>query len=230
MNKILVLFSGGIDSTVCLIKAIGEVGLKNVLALSIDYGQNNIKELDKAKEICDFYKVEHIIINLKDAFKYCNSSLIKSSNKKIPHISYEKQFLKLAPQDEVSTNVAFRNGVMISVSASIALSKKINKIYIGLHCEDEIKNHMYPDRSKKFINVMSLLVNSGTNNKVSLISPLIDMNKKEIVNLASKLKVPFEKTWTCYEDDKSPCGKCSACIERIKGFQDNNINDPLNYK
>lgn len=230
MNKILVLFSGGVDSTVCLFKAINEVGVKNVLALSFDYGQKNINELDKAKEICDYLKVEHIIINIKDAFKFSTSSLIKSSNKKIPHISYEKQFLKLGPKDEVSTNVAFRNGVMFSISASIALSKKINRIYSGLHMEDEIINQMYPDRSKKFTSVMSLLVNIGTNNKVSLMLPLINMNKKEVIGLAKKINVPFEKTWTCLEDDKNPCGKCSACIERIKGFKDNNIIDPLNYK
>ena len=92
-NKAIVLFSGGIDSTVCLALAINKYNKSNVMALIIDYGQNNDKELNSAKEICKYYDVKYELINLREVFKYSNSSLIKESNNKIPYMSYSIQYL-----------------------------------------------------------------------------------------------------------------------------------------
>ena len=229
-NKIIVLFSGGIDSTVCLAKAINEVGKENVLALSIDYGQNNIKELNAVKNICKYYDVKNEVVDLKNVFKYSSSSLIKESKYKIPHETYDKQYLKLGPNDDVSTNVAFRNGVFFSICASIAISKKYNVIYNGIHREDGVAYELYPDCSIEFSNYMSDAIYKGSNGKVSLISPLVEMRKKEIIALGKELKIPFDKTWTCYEDNELPCGKCTACMDRIKGFKENGLDDELKYE
>ena len=229
-NKIIVLFSGGIDSTVCLAKAVKEVGKENVLALSIDYGQNNIKEFNASEDICNYYGVERIIIDLKNVFKYSASSLIKSSKHKIPHETYDKQYLKLGPNDDVSTNVSFRNGVMFSVAASYAISKKYNIIYNGIHREDGVAYQLYPDCSSEFSGYMAQAIDKGSSGRVKLVSPLVEMRKKDIIALGIELEIPFEKTWTCYEDDDLPCGKCTACMDRIKGFEENGLKDKIKYK
>ena len=229
-NKIIVLFSGGIDSTVCLAKAVKEVGKENVLALSIDYGQNNIRELNAVNDICKYYDVKNEVIDLSNVFKYSSSSLIKSSNHKIPHETYDKQYLKLGPKDDVSTNVSFRNGVFFSVCASYAISKKYDTIYNGIHREDGVAYELYPDCSSEFSDYMAKAIYKGSNGKVNLISPLVEMRKKEIIALGKELEIPFEKTWTCYEDDELPCGKCTACMDRIKGFEENGLKDVVKYK
>ena len=100
-NKVVVLFSGGIDSTVCLAQAVKIYGNKNVIAVSFDYGQNNSKELIQSKEICDYYKVEHVVIDIKNIFEFSNSSLIKKSNRDIPHETYDVQYKKLKENENV---------------------------------------------------------------------------------------------------------------------------------
>lgn len=229
-NKVVVMFSGGIDSTVCLAQAIKIYGKNSVIALSFDYGQNNSKELIKSREICNYYKVEHYIMDIKKIFEYSDSSLIKKSNNNIPHESYDEQYKKLKNNEDVSTNVPFRNGVLLSICASFALSKKASIVYYGIHREDGIAYSLYPDCSSEFDYAMDLAIYSGTGQKVSICSPLVDMSKKDIIKLGIKLKVPFELTWTCYEDGEKACGKCTACMDRLKGFKENDLEDKIKYE
>ncbi len=229
-NKVVVLFSGGIDSTVCLAQAVKIYGNKNVIAVSFDYGQNNSKELIQSKEICDYYKVEHVVIDIKNIFEFSNSSLIKKSNRDIPHETYDVQYKKLKENENVSTNVPFRNGVMLSICASFALSKNAKVIYYGIHHEEGIAHELYPDCSSEFDYAMDMAIYTGTGKKVSIVSPLVEMSKKEIIELGTKLKIPFNLTWTCYEDNEYACGKCTACIDRIKAFKENDLVDPIKYE
>lgn len=229
-NKKLVLFSSGIDSTVCLAIAVSKYGSKNVIALCIDYGQNNYIEIKKAKKIAEEYNVYFEVIDLKNIFKYSNSSMIKKSNKDIPYESYDDQYKKLKEGQLVSTNVPFRNGVMLSVAASYALEKNVDEIYYGIHREEGIARSLYPDCSEGFDMAMNLAIYIGTGQKIKINAPLAALSKKDIIKLGIDLKVPFEDTWTCYESDLKPCGKCTACVDRIKAFKENNLVDPLCYK
>ena len=225
--KALVIFSGGLDSTICLAKAIEDFGKKNVTALSFDYGQKNYKELIKAEELTSEYKIKHIKMNICSLFETSNSSMLRHSDREIPKETYDEQVKKLKGNEDVSTNVPFRNGLMLSIAASIALSKKIDIIYYGIHLENGIARSLYPDCGEEFNNAINEAIYIGTGKKVKVIAPLVNMTKKEIVALGAKMKVPFEKTWTCYENDEHPCGKCTACMDRIAGFKENNLIDPL---
>ena len=230
MEKALVLFSGGIDSTICLALAIKKYGIKNVVALSINYGQRNEKELEAAKSIAKFYKVNHEIINISNLFKYSNSSMLKSSSKEIPKETYSKQLKKINENERVSTNVPFRNGLMLSICASYALENGYSVIYYGIHREDGVAYSLYPDCSFEFNYYMNLAIEAGTGNDVSIYAPLVNYGKSEIIKIGLDENVPFELTWTCYISDDFPCGECTACLDRIKAFKENNINDKLIYK
>ena len=229
-DKAVILFSGGIDSTLCIALALQEYKKENVTALIIDYGQNNSNELEHSIDICSYYQIKYEIIDLKNIFKYSKSSLISSSNNKIPHKSYEKQFITLGPEDDVSTNVPFRNGVFFSVCTSFALSNKIGNIYTGIHKEDRTAHELYPDCSEEFNNYMALSIEKGTKNKVRLSSPLIKLTKEEIIKKGLELNIPFEKTWTCYENHEHACGKCNSCVDRLKAFKKLGIKDPVEYE
>ena len=94
MDKALVLFSGGVDSTTCLALAIDKYSKENVIALSISYGQKHCKELEAASQIVKFYGVEHISIDLAPLFSYSNCTLLQHSNEEIPKESYAEQLKK----------------------------------------------------------------------------------------------------------------------------------------
>jgi 7-cyano-7-deazaguanine synthase len=224
--KALVIFSGGIDSTICLAKAINECGKKNVIALSFNYGQKNYKELVKAEEITKEYNIKLIKMDISNLFINSNSAMLRHSSVDIPKKTFEEQFKELKRNEDVSTSVPFRNGLMLSIAASIAISMNAKVIYYGIHKESKLTS-IYPDCSREFIDNINKSILIGTNKKVKVVTPLIDMSKSEVVKEGIRLNIPFEKTWTCYENADKPCMKCTACMERIEAFESNVVIDPL---
>lgn len=224
--KALVLSSGGVDSTTCLAMAIDSLGHENVSALSIWYGQKHKKELDSAKAIADYYKVPHYELDLTQVMSYSNSSLLSSSSKSIDHRSYGEQ---IAESGSVSTYVPFRNGLILSMAASMALSLYPDDevaIYIGAHADDATGN-AYPDCRPDFNHHMNEAIYIGSYNKVHLVAPLNTMNKTEVVQEGLRLQVPYHLTWSCYEGCHEPCHTCGTCRDREQAFLANGVEDPL---
>ena len=224
--KALVLSSGGVDSTTCLAMAIDSVGADNVSALSIWYGQKHKKELHCAKAIADYYKVPHYELDLTQVMSYSNSSLLSSSTESIDHRTYGEQ---IAETGAVSTYVPFRNGLILSMAASLALSLYPNEdvaIYIGAHADDAAGN-AYPDCRPDFNHHMHEAIYIGSYNKVRLYAPLNAMNKSQVVREGLRLGVPYHLTWSCYEGGATPCHTCGTCRDREQAFLDNGITDPL---
>ncbi len=223
--KALVLLSGGIDSTTCLALAVSKYTTKNVIALSITYGQKHNKELQKAMEVAKYYNIEHYTLNLEEIFKFSNCSLLKHSNEEIPLKSYSEQ-IQSKNGEPVSTYVPFRNGLFLSSAASFALSENCDIIYYGAHSDDSAGN-AYPDCSEKFNNAMNEAIYEGSGKKLKIEAPFVKMNKADVIKLGIELKVPYQLTWSCYIGDEKPCGKCGTCIDRENAFKENNILDPI---
>lgn len=224
MSKALVLFSGGLDSTTCLAMAVDLNGHENVIALSLSYGQKHDKEIQCARELAKFYKVEHLEYDVSKIFESSGCSLLKKNDVAVPEGSYSEQLD--GKEKPVSTYVPFRNGLFISIAASIALSKDCGIIYYGAH-RDDAAGSAYPDCSEAFNRSMGSAIYEGTGHAVCVFAPFIDKNKADIVATGLKLGVPYEKTWSCYKGGDKPCGKCGTCIDRIKAFEANGIGDPI---
>ena len=224
-EKALVLFSGGLDSTTCLAMAVDLYGKEQVVALSISYGQKHTKEVVAAKQITDYYGVEHIQIDLQPIFSYSNCSLLSHSEQEIPQGSYAEQ-LKEAENKPVSTYVPFRNGLFLSVAASIALSKDCSVIYYGAHSDDAAGN-AYPDCSESFNHAMNDAIYIGSGNQLRVEAPFVTWTKADIVKEGLRLQVPYELTWSCYEGGDTPCRACGTCLDREKAFEENHTTDPL---
>ena len=77
---------------------------------------------------------------------------------------------------------------------------------------------------------MDKAISIGTYGKIHIIRPLINMNKAEVVKTGLRLKVPYELTWSCYEGRARACGTCGTCIDRLKAFEANGIEDPIEYE
>lgn len=223
--NVLVLSSGGVDSTTAIGLAIDRYGKENVISLSIYYGQKHERELEAATKIAAYYEIEHLELNLTKIFEYSDCSLLKHSSHEIPHKSYGKQIEETGGSAPVSTYVPFRNGMFLSSAASIALSRGCGLIYHGAHADDSA-GFAYPDCSPQFNSAMSDAIWEGSGHQLKLEGPFVNMNKQQVVATGIKLKVPYELTWSCYEGHDRPCGVCGTCIDRAKAFEANGIKDP----
>lgn len=222
--KVLVLASGGIDSSTCLGLAVKNYG-KNVMALSMSYGQKHTREIESAKAVAEYYGVELFHLDLAQIFQFSNCSLLQHSNQEIPKESYAEQ-LEIAKGTPVSTYVPFRNGLFLATAASFAISKECEKIYYGAH-KDDAAGNAYPDCSPVFHQAMNQAIYEGSGRQVQVEAPFIQKNKAEVVKLGLELNVPYPLTWSCYEGAERPCGVCGTCIDRKIAFEKNGITDPL---
>jgi 7-cyano-7-deazaguanine synthase len=226
-KKALVLSSGGVDSTTCLSVAIAEFGRENVSTVSIYYGQKHRKELESAKKVADYYHVPHYELDLSAIFKYSNCSLLAHSTEKIVHESYAEQIARNG-EGKVATYVPFRNGLMLSAVASLAMSIYEHdevSIYIGAHADDAAGN-AYADCSQAFTDAMGQAIAIGTYNQCHIVAPFVGINKAGVVKKGLELGTPYELTWSCYEGGDKPCGTCGTCIDRAKAFAANGVPDP----
>lgn len=226
--KALVLFSGGLDSSVCLGLAVKEYGKDEVLALSIYYGQKHKKELIASEKVAKFYGVKRITLDLGEIFNGSNCTLLEGASEDIPHEDYAEQLLKTngAP---VNTYVPFRNGLFLSSAASIALSHGCEVIYYGAHADDAAGN-AYPDTSTAFNKAISEAVYIGSGNELKIVAPFIDKPKSAVVAVGRDIGVPFELTWSCYEGREKACGVCGTCRDRKQAFILNGLTDPVEYE
>lgn len=228
MNKAVVLSSGGVDSTTCLAIAIEEFGKDNVSTVSIRYGQKHSKELECARTIAYYYDVPHYELNLSEIFKYSNCPLLQNSTEPIPDKSYSEQ-IEESGEGKVSTYVPFRNGLMLSAVASLALSIYPNDntlIYIGAHADDAA-GEAYPDCSDNFVRCMNDAIYYGSGKQVKIEAPFVNCNKTEVVKPGLRLKVPYQYTWSCYAGGQEPCHVCGTCRDREAAFSANGTIDPL---
>lgn len=226
-KKALVLSSGGVDSTTCIGIAVNTLGKENVSTVSVFYGQKHAKELACADEIAKHYGLSHYVLDLSSIYKYSNCSLLDKSTEAIPEQSYADQIAQNG-EGKVATYVPFRNGLMLSAVATLAQSIYPDDevdIYLGAHADDAA-GHAYADCSEEFTNTMNKAIHIGTYDKVSVVAPLVNMNKAEVVKCGLTLDVPYKLTWSCYQGGVKPCGKCGTCIDRAKAFELNGIKDP----
>ncbi len=226
--KALVLFSGGLDSSVCLAMAVKKYGRDEVLALSVSYGQKHKKELEASEKVADHYGVKRITLDLGEIFKDSSCTLLEGAKEEIPHEDYDEQ-LKKSGGAPVNTYVPYRNGLFLSSAASIALSHGCEVIYYGAHADDAAGN-AYPDTSIAFHKAICEAIYIGSGNALRVEAPFIDRPKSAVVLKGTELQVPFELTWSCYEGHEKACGVCGTCRDRIRAFRDNGLTDPIPYE
>ncbi len=226
--KALVLFSGGLDSSVCLGLAVQKYGPDEVLALSVSYGQKHSKELEASEKVASYYGVKRITLDLGEIFKDSNCSLLGSSTEEIPHEDYAEQ-LKKTGGSPVSTYVPFRNGLFLSSAAAVALSNGCSEIFYGAHADDAAGN-AYPDTSAAFNKAMADAVYIGSGNELKITAPFIDKTKADVVAIGNDMGVPFGLTWSCYEGHDKACGVCGTCRDRLEAFRLNGLKDPVSYE
>ena len=155
-------------------------------------------------------------------------SLLSESESEIQEGSYNEQIseTKILP----STYVPFRNGVFLSLAASVAMANNCDKVCYGAHLDDVVNSSVYPDCSQYFYNSFSDAIYVGSGGNLTVLAPFIDKCKADIVREGLKIGVPFGLTWSCYVGREKACGKCATCLDRKMAFALNGVLDPIDYE
>jgi len=217
MSTALVLFSGGQDSTTCLAWALNR--FDRVFALTFDYGQRHKIEIEQAKKIAKIVGVEHAVLNI-DLF----SKLSKNA------LTHDEVEIDAGSESQLpSTFVPGRNLIFLSVAAMKAYQLGISNIVTGV-CQTDYSG--YPDCRDEFVKSMEHTASLAMDKEFRIHTPLMFMTKAETVTMIQDLgRLDWLKeSHTCYEGLRPACGKCPACLLRLKGFQEVNIQDPLAYQ
>jgi 7-cyano-7-deazaguanine synthase len=220
MEKAVVLVSGGMDS--CVTAAIACKEYKTAF-LHLNYGQRTEKrELRAFNDIADFYQVKERLVADAGYFSQIGGSSL--TDKKILVSK-----ANLGSQEIPSSYVPFRNANILSIAVSWAEVIGASKIFIGAVEED---SSGYPDCRQEFYDAFNEAVELGTKpeSKISIITPVINMKKWEIVKLGIELGAPLKLSWSCYQDEQPACGVCDSCALRLRAFEKAGIIDPIDYK
>jgi 7-cyano-7-deazaguanine synthase len=225
-SKAIVLLSGGLDSATSLALAQRE-GFE-CFAISFDYGQRHVEELESAKRVAARAGVkEHLIFKL-DTASFGGSALTGSVD--VP---------KDRSDDEMTTGIPItyvpaRNTVFLSVALGWSEVVGAYDLFVGVNAVDYSG---YPDCRPEFVAAFETLANLATKAGVELgapyriHAPLISMTKAEIIRTGTALGVDYSLTHSCYDPalNGRPCGHCDSCQLRLKGFAEAGLADPVEY-
>ncbi len=216
-QKIVVIYSGGMDSFTLLHRALAEG--KRTYALSFNYGQRHCKELHYAQKVCDQLGIPHKIVDITAV----NQLLLGSSltdDIDVPDGHYEEASMK-------STVVPNRNMIMLSLAVGYAVSIGAEAVYYGAHSGDHA---IYPDCRPEFVTCMDAVSRIANYEPVAILAPYLYLNKTAILAQGLAQGLDYARTWTCYKGRDRACGKCGACQERLEAFAANGVTDPLVYE
>ncbi|ASJ96709.1 MULTISPECIES: 7-cyano-7-deazaguanine synthase QueC [Shewanella] len=211
MSKAVVVFSGGQDSTTCLIQALSQYD--EVHAVTFDYGQRHSQEIETAKQLGQQLNVaSHKILDVTVLNELAISALTRDA---IP-VSNE-----LMDNGLPNTFVPGRNILFLTLAGIYAYQLGAESVITGV-CETDFSG--YPDCRDQFIKAMQSALELGMDRELKLVTPLMWLNKAQTWALADKyhqLELVRDQTLTCYNGILgSGCGTCPACLLRAKGLQD----------
>jgi 7-cyano-7-deazaguanine synthase len=223
----VVLLSGGLDSA-----TVAAVALRDgydVAALSFRYGQRHALEIEAAARVARHFAIgRHQVVDI-DLRAFGGSAL--TADIPVPKDRSEEEIGGVIP----ITYVPARNTIFLSFALAFAEVVGARDIFIGVNALDYSG---YPDCRPEFVNAFERLANVATKAAMEsgggfrVHAPLLHLRKSEIIALGLSLGVDYSITSSCY--DPSPegeaCGRCDACILRLKGFAENGVEDPIRYQ
>lgn len=206
MMKAVVLHSGGLDSTLCLLMA-KDAG-REVVSLGIDYGQRHRIELEYALNQCRRYEIERRILR----------------------VEWDKPAREIPTgrsPDEIRSGIspAFlpaRNAVFLTLACAEATGIEAGEVWIGVNSVDFSG---YPDCRPEFIDSFKTMIIAAVPDGPKVIAPLIKMSKPAIASAAKRLGLTPNDTWSCYQPrfaklGITPCGQCDACVLHDYAWRD----------
>lgn len=221
MKKAIAIVSGGLDS-VTLAYLLHSEGYTLHL-LSFNYGQRHKNELEYAGLCAKRLNAHHDIIDLSSVTPFLKGSSLTDTID-VPEGHY-------AAPNMASTVVPNRNAMMLSIAYAVAVVEQAEVVATGVHAGD---HPIYPDCRPAFIdafNTMQKIAVEGYGHpSLTLLAPFVHIGKHQIVEIGTRLRVPYADTWSCYKGGRLHCSKCGTCTERREAFELAGVNDPTEYE
>lgn len=221
VGRSVVLLSGGLDSYTAA--AVARREARELYALSINYGQRHVRELEAARAVASDLGVRrHLEMDL-DLSKFGGSALTTDVD-----VPKDRPF---DSSDIPITYVPARNTIFLSLALGWAEVLGASEIVIGVNALDYSG---YPDCRPEFIRAFETMASLATRagvegDTLSIRTPLLELTKADIIRLGTSLGLDYALTHSCYDPlpNGRPCGHCDSCGLRAKGFAEAGLHDPL---
>jgi 7-cyano-7-deazaguanine synthase len=216
-DSLVVIYSGGMDSFTLL--NLARARGHDVHALSFNYGQRHIKELDYARAVCASLGIPHKVVDIRAMSEVMAGSAL-TSDIEVPEGDYAESNMK-------ATVVPNRNMILLSLATGYAVTVGAGAVWYGAHGGDHA---IYPDCRPEFIRKMDAVCQIANYESVGIEAPFMAMDKGEILAEGLKLNLDYSQAWTCYNGREKACGRCGSCVERLEAFASQGLADPLAYE
>lgn len=208
-NQAIVIFSGGQDSTTCLLLASAQYGAASVQALTFAYGQRHRIELESARWIAADLGIRQTQLDLPLLPQITHNALLDAD-----------AAIETAANGLPTTFVDGRNALFLLYAAIFAKGQGIRRIILGV-CETDFSG--YPDCRDIFVKSMNVSLNLAMDYKFIIETPLMYLSKAQTWALADKMgRLDYVRRYshTCYKGIAGGCGECPGCILRERGLQE----------
>ena len=218
-DQALVIFSGGQDSTTCLLQALAQYGPNQVQTISFTYGQRHSIEMDCAQAIAQDLGVKQTNIDLSLIGQITSNALMD-----------DQATIEETADSPPNTKVDGRNALFLMYAGIYAKSQGIKHIYLGV---SETDFSGYPDCRDVFVKSMNVTLNLSMDYDFQIHTPLMYLTKAQAWALADELgylDYVREKTHTCYLGVKGGCGECPSCVLRNDGLREYLATKEVNHE
>lgn len=223
---VVVVLSGGMDSTITMRLCVEKYGSDKVYALSFDYGQKQKIELEKARESTSALGVSHKVLDLGilgDISQGFSANVDASID--VPTIH------EVLGDPQPKTYVPNRNMILMSLAASFAEVNEAEYVFMGLQVHDE---YSYWDVTQRFVDKINSALAENRTATINIVAPFSTLSKLDEINLLKELDGNINllaMTLTCYNPNEygASCGVCPSCSERIAAMNKAGEVDPITY-
>jgi len=210
-KKGVAILSGGMDSTTMVYDLVQQG--YDLHALTFNYGQRHVRELEAAKRTTAKLKLPHLILDIP----IIDWTSALKHNVDVPEGHYADETMR-------KTVVPNRNMIMLAHAIGLCINIGGSFVAYGAHKGDHA---IYPDCRQEFIDAMARVAAVCHYDPIRLWAPYASWDKNDICKRGVELGVPYGDTWTCYKGLGAPCGKCGSCVERAEAFAAAGVADPL---
>jgi len=214
--KVVMLLSGGLDSSVLLWKLRAEG--HDVRCLAVDYGQRHARELEAAEMVASIAGVPLLRFPMPSLRLLLRGSSQTDDAVAVPEGHYAEESMK-------QTVVPNRNLILLSLAAAHGLAEGCDAIGYAAHTGDHA---IYPDCRPEFVHAAQIAFRLGNwgADGLQVLAPFLGWLKADIAALGAELRCPMHRTWSCYKGGTRHCGRCGTCVERREAFEMAHLKDP----